>query len=119
MDPFGQEYSNSSALNVADIFSTGVSLRCSYNTSRNEFTMLAGYGLSAQATIARTVDLTLRYQENGYTVKQTDQHLRATSLGGDLMIFLARSLTFLASYDRRNDYGMTSHAVFAEFGFRF
>ena len=119
LGPFGQEYSNSSALNVVDIFSTGVSLRCSYNTSRNEFTMLAGYGLSAQATIARTVDLTLRYQENGYTVKQTDQHLRATSLGGDLMIFLARSLTFLASYDRRNDYGMTSHAVFAEFGFRF
>lgn len=119
MAPFGQEYSNSSALNVVDIFSTGVSLRGSYTTNRNEFTTLAGYGLSAQATIARTVDLTLRYQQNGYTVKQTDQHLRSTSLGGDLMLFLTRSLTFLASYDRRDDYGMTSHVIFAELGFRF
>jgi hypothetical protein len=117
--PFGQEYSNSSALSFADIFSTGVSLRGNYNINRNEFTTMAGYGLAAQATIARTVDLTVRYQDNGYTVKQTDQHMRSTSLGGDFMIFLTRSLTFMGSYDRRDDYTMTSHAVFAEFGFRF
>ena len=118
-DRFGQEYSNSSALNISDVLSTGLSLRGNYNTNRNELTTMAGYGLAAQATIARTVDLTLRFQENGYVVKQTHQRVRGKALGGDLMIFLTQSLTLLASYDRRDDYGMTSHAIFAEFGFKF
>ena len=117
--PFGQEYSNSAALNVSDFFSTGVSLRGNFNTNRNEFTTMEGYGLAAQTSIARTVDLTLRYQQNGYTVRQTDQRVRGSSLGGDLMIYLTRTLTFLASYDRRYDYGMTTHAIFLELGIKF
>jgi hypothetical protein len=117
--PFGQEYSNSAALNVSDIFSTGVSLRGNFNTNRNEFTTMEGYGLAAQTSIARTADLTLRYQQNGYTVRQTDQRVRGSSLGGDLMIFLTRTLTFLASYDRRYDYGMTTNAIFLELGIKF
>ncbi len=34
--PFGQEFSSSSALNISDIFSTGVSFRANFNTNRNE-----------------------------------------------------------------------------------
>ncbi len=53
---------------------------------------MTGYGVATQATIARTVDLTLRFQENSHDVRQTDQRVRGKALGADLMIFMTHGV---------------------------
>ena len=117
--PFGQEFSNSSSVSISDVFSSGVNLRANVNTSTNQYTNSTVYGVTAQTTIASSIDVTLRFLGNGYTIKQTDERMQGRTFGADLMIFLTRQLTFLATYDRRDDYGMITHSVFAEIGVRF
>lgn len=117
--PFGKEFSNSSAVSISDIFSSGINVRANVNTTASQYTNVTGYGITAQTTLARLIDVTLRFFENSYVFKQTEQRMHGRTLGADLMIFLTRELTFLATYDRRDDYGMITHALFAEIGVRF
>jgi hypothetical protein len=117
--PFGKEFSNSSSIGISDIFSSGINVRANVNTNTNQYTNVTAYGVTAQTTIVRSIDVTLRFLGNGYLVKQTEQRMHGRTLGVDLMFFLTREFTLLAMYDRRDDYGMITHAVFAEIGVRF
>ena len=101
------------------MFSSGINVRANVNTTASQYTNATGYGITVQTTIARSIDVTLRFLGNGYVFKQTDQRMHGRTLGADLMIFITREFTFLATYDRRDDYGMITHAVFAELGVRF
>lgn len=116
---FGSEYSNYSSLSFTDVFSSGITIRSNMNLNANQYTNATGYGVSVQRSVEQIVDITLRFQRNGYTVKQTDQRDKSTTMGADLMIFLSRALTLTATYDRLDGYGTKSHSLFAEFGVRF
>jgi hypothetical protein len=116
---FGSEYSNYSSLSFNDVFSTGINIRSNMNLNANQYTSGTGYGISLQRSFAQFVDINLRYQRNGYTVKQTDHRDKSTTIGADLMVFLSRALTFTATYDRLDGYGTKSNSLFAEFGVRF
>ena len=117
--PFGQEYSNYSSLSFNDLFSTGVNVRSNINLSANPYTNSTGYGMSLQRNFGQLIDLTFRFQRSGYTVKQTDLRSQSTTLGADMMVFFSNALTFMASYDRLDGFGVTSNSIFAEFGVRF
>jgi hypothetical protein len=116
---FGSDYSNYSSISIADILSSGVNFRSSFNLNANQYTSGRGYGVALQKTFEQLLDVNLRFQRNGYTVKQTDQRNYSTTLGADMMVFISRSLSFIATYDRLDGYGTISNSVFAEISVRF
>ncbi len=116
---FGRDYSNYSSLSFNDLFSTGLNLRSNFNLNANQYTTATGYGVSLQRTFEQLVDLTVRFQRYGYTVKQTDQKNKSTTLGADVMVFITNALSFIATYDRLDGYGTVSNSVFAEISVRF
>ncbi|MBI5473755.1 MAG: hypothetical protein HY961_15560 [Ignavibacteriae bacterium] len=117
--PFGKEFTNYSSMSLTNVFSTGVNIRSNLSFSSNPYTKSTGYGVAVQRNFEQLVDVTLRFQQSGYTVKQTDLRNRSTTLGADAMIFLSNSLTFIATYDRLEGFGITSNSVFAELSVRF
>ncbi|MEO8166949.1 MAG: hypothetical protein ABI623_01790, partial [bacterium] len=116
---FGRDYSNYSSLSFNDVFSSGVNLRSNFNLNANRYTTSTGYGIYMQRSFEQLLDLTVRFQRYGYTVKQTDQRNSSTTIGADLMVFLTRTVSFIATYDRLNGYGVVSNSVFAEISVRF
>jgi hypothetical protein len=116
---FGKEYSNASSLGFSDLFATGCNLRSSYSLNENQYASSTSIGLSLQRSIAQRADITVRFNQTGYTVKQSGLRGFSTTLGCDLMVFITRALTFLGTYDRLDGYGTVSNQVFAEFGVRF
>lgn len=116
---FGKEYSNTSALGFTDILSSGISLRSNVNLHSNVYTQATGYGVAVQRTFGQLFDLTVRHQRSTYTIRQTDQRERSTTIGADLLVFLSSSLTFMTTYDWLEGYGSRSHSIFAELGVRF
>ncbi|MDL1893540.1 hypothetical protein FBQ87_11730 [Sphingobacteriales bacterium CHB3] len=118
-ESFGSDFSNYSAINFSDILSSGISIRGNMNVNANQYTRGTGYGVSIQKTFAQLLDINLRLHRNGYTVKQTDVRSSSSTLGADVMVFLTRELSFVASYDRLSGYGTVSNSVFAELSMRF
>jgi hypothetical protein len=116
---FGAEYSNYSAVNFANILSTGVGFRSNLNVNSNAYTRSVGYGANIQRNFEGLVDVTIRYQQYTYTIKQTSQRDRSYTVGGDLLVSLTRQLVLMTSYDRLDGYGTISHTIFAELSFRF
>jgi hypothetical protein len=117
--PFGRDYSNLLAFNFSNILASGVNLRPSMTLNSNQYTDGKGFGIYVQKTFGQTIDLSIRWLRNSYTVKQVDQRNESTTLGCDVMLFITRSLSFLLTYDRLDGYGQISHSIFAEFGLRF
>ncbi|HXG00792.1 MAG TPA: hypothetical protein VNL69_08390, partial [Bacteroidota bacterium] len=116
---FGKEYSNTSAVGFTDILSSGVSFRSNFNLHSNVYTQATGYGMALQRTFGQLFDLTVRHQRSTYTIRQTDQRERSTTIGADLLVFLSSSLTLMTTYDWLEGYGLRSHSIFAELGVRF
>jgi hypothetical protein len=116
---FGQDYSNNSSAGLADVLSTGVGVRSYVNVNSNDYTNSFGYGLNIQRHFIDLLDLTLRFQEYRYTIKQISQRDRSRTFGADLLVSLTRALGLLASYDRLLGYGADSHTLFAELTVRF
>jgi hypothetical protein len=116
---FGRDYSNNSSIGIANILSTGIGIRSNINVNANDYTDSFGYGFNLQRHFADLLDLTLRYQEYKYTVKQISQRDRSRTFGADLLLTLSRRLGVLASYDRLLGYGADSHSLFTELTVRF
>jgi hypothetical protein len=116
---FGKEFSNYSSLNLNNLFESGLNFRVNANVNANQFTNGNGYGAALQKTFGSVVDVNVRYQTNTYTIKQLDARNRSVTVGGDVMVFLTSSLTFLATYDRLDGYGTISNSIFAEVSVRF
>lgn len=116
---FGKEYSNASSLGFSDLFGSGCYLRSSYTLNKNQYASSTSFGVSLQRSIEQRADITIRLFQTGYTVKQSGLRGLSTTLGCDVMIFVTRALTFLATYDRLDGYGSVSNQIFAEISVRF
>lgn len=116
---FGKEYSNHSSLNFNNVLSSGTNLRTHFNLNVSRYTRTAGYGISIQRTFENTVDLTLRFNRSNFRISQSGSRNNSTTLGGDILIFLSRAVSLLATYDRLDGYGIVSNALFAELSVRF
>ncbi len=118
-DGFGREYSNYSSFNFNNLLSSGVNLRTHLNLNVSRYTKTTGYGISVQRTIERLVDVTLRFNRSNFRISQSGLKNSSTTLGADILVFLSRSLSLLATYDRLDGYGSVSNAVFTELSVRF
>ena len=116
---FASVYTNYTTVGIADLFSSGVSVRSSFNLNANEYSTSNGYGIGLQRSIIDIADLNLRYQQNTYTLKNYDDKHLSRTMGADLIVNLARSLSVMMSYDRLNGYGITSNSIFADLSVRF
>jgi len=116
---FASVYSNYTTMGFANVFSSGVSFRSTFNMNANEYSTSNGYGFGLQRGILDIADINIRFQQNTYTLKNyEDKHISRT-LGSDLIINLTRGLGLMVSYDRLDGYGITSNSIFGELSVRF
>lgn len=116
---FASVYSNFTTIGIANLLSTGVSIRSNFNLNANEYSTSNGYGVSVQRNIVDIADINVRYQQNTYTLKNYgDKHLSRT-VGSDLIVNLTRQLSIMMSYDRLDGYGIMSNSIFGELSVRF
>lgn len=116
---FGKEYGNHSSFNINNILSSGTNVRAHMNMNVSRFTKTTGYGVAVQRSFESMFDVTLRFNRSTYRISQTGVKNTSTTLGADVLVFLSRSLSLLATYDRLNGYGTISNALFAELSVRF
>jgi hypothetical protein len=115
---FGSEYLNSSTFFLTNAFSTGATVRATYTLNENEFTSSRGYGVNFERNFFG-VDLTLRYQQNAYTILQLNQANNGETIGADVMVPFTRQLSFMLSAESMRGFGPTSYTVFTELSWRF
>lgn len=115
---FGKEYTNYSSVYWSNVFSSGFMARGTYTMTSNGFTTSQGYGINLQRNILGA-DLTVRYQQSKYNIRQVDESNRSETFGADLMVFLSNRLSWIVSYDGVNGYGSTMNSLFTELSWRF
>jgi hypothetical protein len=117
-ESFGREYTNISAFYISNVFSSGAQIRGTFSISENEYTHSQGYGINLQRNLFG-VDAVLRYQRTRYRINQVSESTNAETLGADLMVFFARQLSMITSFDSVRGYGMNYYTVFTELSWRF
>jgi hypothetical protein len=116
---FARVYSNFSSLGVANVLGSGISFRSNVNLNANEYSQSQGFGANMQRNIFDMFDVSIRYQQNSYSLKTYDDKHVSRTIGADLYVVLTRDLGVMVSYDRLNGYGLTSNSLFAELSVRF
>ena len=117
--PFASVYTNYTIVSVADLLSSGVSVRSNFNLNANQYSTSNGYGVTLQRNIMMVADLDVRYQQNAYTLKNYDGTQMSRTVGSDLIFNFSRGLGLMVTYDRLTGYCMTSNSIFGEFSVRF
>jgi len=116
---FGREYSNYSSLNFSDVLSTGTNVRSHVVVNENTYARSRGYGFNVQKNFNGMFDLSLRYQQYLFTIRQVDERDRSSTVGADILVPITNQWSALLSYDRLNGYGSNSHSLYAEINVRF
>ncbi len=116
---FGAEFSDYASLSLANAGGTGVNVRTNLSINETAFTRSLGYGVNLQRNLAGFVDVTLRFQRQGYTLRKSDTRNNSTTLGVDAIIPIATAVTCFASYEHLDGYGTRSQSLFAELSLRF
>ncbi len=116
---FGKEYSEYSTLSFSNIAGSGVSLRSHLSFNEAEFSNSRGYGFHLQKHVADLFDLTVRMQSTSHTVRRSGARNRTTTIGADLIVPLTRMLSFFATFDRQEGFGVKSNSIFTELSVRF
>ena len=114
----GEEYSNYSGIYLANLFETGATLRFSMTKSAIAVTNSEGYGAQASGNLFG-VDCTVRYQRTRYNLLQVGESQTGETFGADVMLFLSRQISFVASYDAARGMGTNGNTVFTELSWRF
>ena len=114
----GTEYSNYSGLYLSNIFETGMTLRFSMTKNANAVTNSEGYGAQTSGNLFG-LDCTLRYQRTRFNLLQLGETEVGETFGVDVMLFLSRQISIVASYDAARGMGVNGNTVFTELSWRF